>query len=856
LTGERILIIEGDPEHVEFLLTNVLSPQGYLAQTATCGQLGLQAAQEERPDLVLLGLSLQDKTVTEMLQQLQMYGNPPVILMIAPGTEAEALQELGQNTRDALIKPFTAEEITLSIAYALHQDRLAEERDELVRKLAAANAELERSLSKSQELHRTSQALLDSLDFEDVLNVVVQAAVSLTHAQRGYLFLQKANSNSLCLRTMQNLGRDYAPGFCVQAGHNIADHVMRNGEPVLLPHKSTIAIKRYKHPLDKNSGERVRSLICVPLQSQGQTIGVLGVDNVTAEQDLTQRDVTILSTLAGHASVAIRNAQIHTRLAQTLERRTQERLALQALGKITETPGDASHIAAQALTHAMQITGAQQGSVGFWNAHLPPDLVPSEQAGEEITWIDANGTLCSPPSHLENLVRRALDCDAPQWSQDTTPSPADERSASCVYLAAPIQNGDKILGAIGLQIRTALFSDLEHRADVSIQEDLRFLGDLADHVADQIHHVRLLAEITTTNQMVDPILQNMSEGVCTVNSGLYITSVNPALERITGWQENELLGHRYDEIFAPKIDGQRLRPEQTLPGQVLYTQSAKASTRHTILRQDGHRISVASTAFLPGNADAGVIVTIRDLTPEMELRQLRHAFKALAAHSLRTPLTHITLSAEALCQTDLPDDVRHEILDMFQNQSLQIEQLNEKVLNALGLESRTASSHYHPVTLKPIIEQVVRYFQTMAVDRSLQVILTPDLPFVIGDENKIELALASIIDNALILGDTQQPLVISTSASNDHVIIAVERLDEPIPAGEGKKPSLPPPPVNGKNTFSGDHKPLERELQTARKLIQAQGGQIWTETHPGMSTRFCFSLPKMEVRDGEQALVD
>jgi PAS domain S-box-containing protein len=355
--------------------------------------------------------------------------------------------------------------------------------------------------------------------------------------------------------------------------------------------------------------------------------------------------------------------------------------------------------------------------------------------------------------------------------------------------------------------------------------------------------------------MVDPILQNMSEGVCTVNNDLCITSVNPALERITGWQESELLGCRYDEVFAPKVDDQRLRPEQTLPGQVLYTQSAKASTRHTILRRDGYRIAVASTAFLPGNADAGVIVTIRDLTPEMELKQLRHAFQALAAHSLRTPLTHISLSAEVLCQTELPDDVRHEILDMFQNQSLQIEQLNEKVLNALGLE-KTATLHHHPVTLKPIIEQVVRYFQTVAVNRSLQVIFAPDLPFVIGDENKIELALANIIDNALILGDSQQPLVISTSASDDHVIIVVERLDEPTLTGEGKRSSLPSPPVNGKNSFSGDYKPLERELQTARKLIQAQGGQIWTETQPGTSTRFCFSLPKMEVRDGEQALVD
>jgi DNA-binding response OmpR family regulator len=238
LAGERILVIEDNPERVEFLLTHVLSPHGYLAQTASCGQAGLSAAQEERPDLVLLDLSLKDVTSAEMLQQLQTCGDPPVILMTPRGAEAEALRAFGLGARAALIKPFTTEEVALSIARVLHQERLDRERDWLVRKLAAANEELERSLIEVQTLYDIGKTISSSLSLQDVLTAVVQAAVSITHAEEGYLLLPDPDSDGLYLRAEHNLSQDHVAGFRVQADDSIAGHVMRSGEPVILSGES------------------------------------------------------------------------------------------------------------------------------------------------------------------------------------------------------------------------------------------------------------------------------------------------------------------------------------------------------------------------------------------------------------------------------------------------------------------------------------------------------------------------------------------------------------------------------------------------------------------------------------------
>jgi PAS domain S-box-containing protein len=946
LAGERVLIIEDNPECVEFLLTNVLSPHGYLAQTANGGRAGLRAAQEERPDLVLLDLDLKDVRSSEMLQQLQVAGDAPVILMTAPGAEAEALQAFRWGARDALIKPFSAQEMAQAIARVLHQERLSEERDWLVRRLAAANEELERSLAEVQTLYEVGKTVSSSLNLQEVLMAVVQAAVSITRAEEGYLLLRDQDNDELYLRAAQmvrqahhdDLGEERATSLRLRTDDGIAGHVLRSGEPVILSNASDELLHVRVNPLG-NGLHPVRSLINVPLRCQGQVIGVLGVDNLESDRDLTQRDVMLLSALADYAAIAINNAQVYTRADETLNRRLEETFALLAVGQADEEP------ARQALAHAMRVTGASEGVVG-----LTTDLVIQSDVGrervlspsEEITWINHAGAQSQPEPHLESIVRLALDSGQPQWKQDgmaATPS---------TYLATPIRQGDRVLGAIGLQVHHAALPDHDRQADALAQENLRFLRELAERVADRLSHAALSAQVGAIRHKSELILQLISEGILTVNQDLRITSVNPALERITGWSESELLGRRYDQVFAPEADGQRLAPEQTLPG--MATRSMTASAQSTILCKDGRRIPVSGSAAVLGD---GVLATLCDLTPEIELEQLRHELAALLTQWLHAPLTYISSSARTLLQANLPHDVRREILDLLQAQSVRLDQLAEEMLDTLRLEAGATPPRCHPVTLKPIIDQVVKHFQVAASDRPFQVRLAPELPFVIGDESKIELALANLIDNALAVGDPQQPIVIAANATDDCVIVTVvspctagtarehEKLSAPSPGPDGhstfdrgpvpmvrqahhdglpkgpvlmvrqahhdglpkgpvlmvrqahhdglpKGPvlSLPkddPPPLKGER-----HVMPEMGLYIARKLIRAQGGQIWVEEQPGTcpdgsassprrpaegtcpdgsassprrpaegtGLRFHFSLPRIEVRDEDQALID
>ena len=658
MTVERILVIDDDSESVEFLLSEVLSPHGYVAYAATDSQAGLSAAQEQRPDLVLLDLGATDVSYPEMLQQLQLSGDPPVIVLTPSGTEAKALHAIRLGARDALIKPFGVKEMAEAIGRVLHQERLIKERDWLVRTVAGSNEGLEEILFETQTLYDIGKEISSSLDLETVLTIVVRAAIAVSGAEEGYLLLTDPENNELWLRAIQNPGKGHADILCVRVDDGIARQVMRTGEPVALSSDGDASIKIGCKQLVNETDRLVRSLVNVPLFNRKQVVGILGVDNVLSDRSFAQSDVMLLSALADSASIAIQNAQVY--------------------GRTDETLG------------------------------------------------------------------------------------------------------------------------------------------------------RMLAEVSAMQYKTDLILRNISEGVYTVNEDLCITSANPAMECLTGWQEYELLGRRYDEVFAPQANGRRLSPEQTVPGKALRTQSRTASDRSTILRKDNQRVLVAGTGVplrATGASVSGVLATMRDLTPEVKLNQVRHEMRA---------------------------KLRSRDLRLYQN--------TEGTLDEYQPKPDKAPFQYHPVALRPIIAQVIKSFQGIAPENLFQVTLAPDLPFAIGDENKIELALVNLIDNALILANSEHPISISADASDNSVVIVVEGPDLANEEEEYVQLLFHRHSVDEQDTRNATHLPWwtmpQIKFYIARKLIQAQGGQVWTESGSVAGTRFHFSLPKFEVQDVAEALID
>jgi GAF domain-containing protein len=85
--------------------------------------------------------------------------------------------------------------------------------------------------------------------------------------------------------------------------------LVKSGEPLLIPDVSKE--ERFDSSLDEEAGFATRSTLCVPITTRGKVIGVLQVINRRDETPFTEDDMSLVSSIARYAAIAIENARLY-----------------------------------------------------------------------------------------------------------------------------------------------------------------------------------------------------------------------------------------------------------------------------------------------------------------------------------------------------------------------------------------------------------------------------------------------------------------------------------------------------------------------------------------------------------------
>jgi GAF domain-containing protein len=171
-------------------------------------------------------------------------------------------------------------------------------------------------------LHETSLDVIAQLDTPKLLEALLRRGAQLLEAQAGSLFLYDAEEKSIRNIARYNTERDRT-GVTVRLGEGAIGQVVLTGKPLI--------INDYENWEGKTavfSGDSQRRVISVPLNWQGQVIGGLNILNQLEKRPFDRNDLWLLSQFADLASLAIKNAELHTQVkefSQELERRVANR---------------------------------------------------------------------------------------------------------------------------------------------------------------------------------------------------------------------------------------------------------------------------------------------------------------------------------------------------------------------------------------------------------------------------------------------------------------------------------------------------------------------------------------------------
>jgi DNA-binding response OmpR family regulator len=109
--AKKVLIIEDDPG-ISLGLKDEFESEGYVALVSDNGEIGLETARSQKPDLIILDIMLPILDGYEVCKRLRMEGNrTPIIMLTVRDKEIDKVLGLELGADDYLTKPFSLREL-------------------------------------------------------------------------------------------------------------------------------------------------------------------------------------------------------------------------------------------------------------------------------------------------------------------------------------------------------------------------------------------------------------------------------------------------------------------------------------------------------------------------------------------------------------------------------------------------------------------------------------------------------------------------------------------------------------------------------------------------------------------------
>ncbi len=226
-----------------------------------------------------------------------------------------------------------------------------------------------------------------------------------------------------------------------------------------------------------------------------------------------------------------------------------------------------------------------------------------------------------------------------------------------------------------------------------------------------------------------------------------------------------------------------------------------------------------------------------------EVDRLKSEFIMLASHELRTPLAKVKawLALMQDAGDRLPPAAHAEGLDVLRTEAEHLTRLTDNLLCIAQLESGEIRLKTGPVNLQQAIEQVVTRYVEGSDRGRCQIEIDEQARMVLADRERLALALACLVDNALKFSPESETVQLVADRRGPVVRLEVRDNGRRIPREQRERVF---------HSFYQMESPLMRQrggagvgLYLARQLVERMGGHIWIEGERARGNTFCLTLP-------------
>ncbi|HSU15517.1 HAMP domain-containing sensor histidine kinase [Longimicrobium sp.] len=245
----------------------------------------------------------------------------------------------------------------------------------------------------------------------------------------------------------------------------------------------------------------------------------------------------------------------------------------------------------------------------------------------------------------------------------------------------------------------------------------------------------------------------------------------------------------------------------------------------------------------------------------LELRNLdvaKSQFLTNVSHELRTPLTAIVTYGEILRDGMLGEITprQREAIESMIGSCRQLLAMIEEILTYARTNAQAISIQPSSFPVEEVVRTVFDMNASLVERKGLEfeTALTPGLPRVYADRDKVAHVLGNLIGNAIdFTPDGGRVRVVARRAAHDPRWIEVGVEDTGIGIDAAHHDLIFQEFAQVDASRARIHHGTGLGLAIARQFVRLHGGRIWVESELGEGSRFYFTLPSVEVNEEASA---
>ncbi len=322
------------------------------------------------------------------------------------------------------------------------------------------------------------------------------------------------------------------------------------------------------------------------------------------------------------------------------------------------------------------------------------------------------------------------------------------------------------------------------------------------------------------------LLDNMPDGLLSVDHNQMITAANPAVRDILGAGES-IVGKQFSKVMPGRID-------------------MESGSGWSQVELDDKSLEIL---FLPMKEESQSLVLVRDRTKMKDLeRDLEHSrdlasmgsLAAGLAHEVRNPLSSLKGFAQFFLQKFDRDDPAHSYA---RTMVLESDRLNRVVTNLLYL-ARPRSLDMSKVNVKELFHEVVTLLGSDLNAKNCEVIIDVGAKIVVADRDHLKQALINLVLNSLSAIEDRGMITLSSKENMDSVEIVVADNGRGMTA-EVQKRAVEP-------FFSARDGGTGLGLAIVQRTVRDHGGKIEIDSLPGRGTRVRLIFQIVQGEDADE----